>query len=81
MWDYRSDMETVKHFFSELDRKYDINPNLRRIKAETLMDADVRKAWNRLQTIRLVDTNMDSMDTPDTEKAEGECNSSTPRND
>lgn len=72
MWDYRSDMETVKHFFSELYRKYDINPNLRLIKAETLMDADVRKAWNRLQTTRLVDTNMDSMDTPDTEKAEGD---------
>jgi len=70
MWDYRSDMETVKHFFSELYRKYDINPNLRCIKAETLMDADVRKAWNRLQTIRLVDTSVGSMDMPDTEKTE-----------
>lgn len=53
MYDFQSDMETVKRFFSELYRKYDINPNLRGIKAEALMDADVHRAWDRVRTVDL----------------------------
>lgn len=71
MYDFRSDMETVKRFFSELYRKYDINPNLRGIKAEALMDADVHRAWDRVRTVNL-ETGTGLMDTPDTEKAEGD---------
>ena len=66
MWDFQSDMETVKHFFSELDRKKEENPTIRSIKPEALMDADVRRAWDRLQTVKL-ETDMSLMDTLDDE--------------
>jgi hypothetical protein len=66
MYDFQSDMETVKHFFSELYRSYEINPNRRGIKAEALMDADVHRAWDRVQTVKL-DIDMGFMDTPDDE--------------
>ena len=69
MYDFLSDMRTVKHFFNGLNRSYDIDPNLRHIKAETLMDADVHRAWDRLQTVKL-DIDMGLMDTLDTEKTE-----------
>lgn len=50
---FQSDMKIVKQFFAELSRKKEENPAIRIIKPEALMDADVRRAWDRLQTVNL----------------------------
>ena len=64
MYDFQSHMKTIEQFFNELDRKREENTALRRIKPEALMDADMRRALDRLQTGNLeTDTGlMDPLD-------------------
>ncbi len=61
MYDFLSDMKTVKQFFNELDRKKEESPAFKSIKPEALMDAGVREALDRLQTVNL-ETDMGLMD-------------------